>query len=85
MSLKYEKILAEDLNLGVGSVNVTNPAGGVMTGNKVNPFTLITPLTQTDINLIVPGTDLYLVYNSTTQKLNFYNGTSWTEVADGVL
>jgi hypothetical protein len=41
MSLKYEKILAEDLNLGVGSVNVTNPAGGVMTGNKIGIHTFM--------------------------------------------
>lgn len=34
--LKYEKIVAEDLNLGSGTVSVTNPAGGTMTGTKIN-------------------------------------------------
>lgn len=36
MSVPYEKIVAEDLNLGVGTVSVTMPGGGSATGNKVN-------------------------------------------------
>lgn len=39
MALKYEKIVAEDLNLGVGSVDVTNPAGGTLSGSKINQGT----------------------------------------------
>ena len=36
MSVPYEKIVAEDLNLGLGTVSVSMPAGGSATGNKIN-------------------------------------------------
>lgn len=36
MSVPYEKVVAEDLNLGVGTVAVTMPGGGSATGNKIN-------------------------------------------------
>ena len=36
MPIPYEKIVAEDLNLGEGEVSVTNPQGGTMTGHKIN-------------------------------------------------
>lgn len=36
MSVPYEKVVAEDLNLGVGSVAVTMPGGGSATGSKIN-------------------------------------------------
>lgn len=39
MSVPYEKIVAEDLNLGVGEVEVTMPGGGTATGNKIGPHT----------------------------------------------
>lgn len=39
MSVPYEKLVAEDLNLGIGTVQVTMPAGGTATGNKINPAT----------------------------------------------
>ncbi len=35
-SVPYEKIVAEDLNTGFGTVDVTMPAGGTATGNKIN-------------------------------------------------
>ena len=35
MSLLYEKIVQEDLNVGTGSVTVTNPGGGSLTGTQV--------------------------------------------------
>lgn len=36
MSLVYEKVVQEDLNVGTsGSVTVTNPAGGTLTGTQV--------------------------------------------------
>ncbi len=35
MALVYEKVVEEDLNLGTGTVTVTNPAGGTMTGTKI--------------------------------------------------
>ena len=84
MSTKYEKILVEDIELGFGESSKTAPGGGSMIGNKVHGFSLIESLTQTQIDAIT-GTDLRLVYNSTTQKLNFYNGSAWTEICDGVL
>lgn len=36
MSVPYEKIVAEDLNTGLGTVSVSMPGGGSATGNKVN-------------------------------------------------
>jgi hypothetical protein len=36
MALVYEKIVAEDLELGTGTVSRTSPSGGTMTGNKIN-------------------------------------------------
>lgn len=39
MSVPYEKIVAEDLNLGTGTVEVTMPAGGTATGHAINPAT----------------------------------------------
>lgn len=35
MAVPYEKIVAEDLNRGVGSVSVTMPAGGSATGSQI--------------------------------------------------
>lgn len=32
----YEKIVTEDLNIGTGSVAVTNPGGGQMQGTQIN-------------------------------------------------
>lgn len=32
----YEKIVTEDLNIGTGSVAVTNPGGGQMQGSQIN-------------------------------------------------
>jgi hypothetical protein len=40
MNIPYEKIVAEDLNTGYGTVSVTMPAGGVATGNKIGLHTL---------------------------------------------
>jgi len=48
MSIVYEKVVAEDLNLGVGSVTVTSPAGGTMTGSKINIRTFFPPLFYVD-------------------------------------
>lgn len=40
MDVLYEKIVKEDLNMGVGTVSVTNPAGGAaLTGTKLNTTT----------------------------------------------
>jgi len=36
MSVIYEKVVAEDLNLGTGTASVTNPAGGTLTGTQIN-------------------------------------------------
>jgi hypothetical protein len=35
MAIIYEKAVLEDLNIGKGTVSVTNPAGGTMTGTKL--------------------------------------------------
>lgn len=39
MSVPYEKIVEEDLNVETGEVTVTMPGGGTATGHKVNPST----------------------------------------------
>lgn len=39
MSVLYEKVVAEDLNLGLDTVDVTMPGGGTSSGNKINPLT----------------------------------------------
>jgi hypothetical protein len=59
--LKYEKIVAEDLNLGTGSVSVTNPAGGTMAGTKINassiPYFPNGTGSQTDIATVLDSID----------------------------
>lgn len=37
MSVPYEKVVEEDLNLGAGTVQVTMPGGGSATGHKIGP------------------------------------------------
>lgn len=39
MAVKVEKIVAQDLNLGVGTVEVTMPGGGTAIGDKIGPQT----------------------------------------------
>lgn len=39
MSVPYERVVAEDINTGYGTVTVTMPAGGTATGNKVGLHT----------------------------------------------
>lgn len=41
MAIPYEKIVAEDLNIGIGTVAVTMPAGGTATGTKIGLQTLL--------------------------------------------
>lgn len=36
-SVPYERIVAEDLEIGTGTVEVTMPAGGTATGHALNP------------------------------------------------
>lgn len=45
MAVPYEKIVAEDLNTGHGTVSVTNPGGGSLSGNKLNLGRLVTGYT----------------------------------------
>lgn len=35
MSLLYEKVVQEDLNVGISTVTVTNPTGGSLTGTQI--------------------------------------------------
>ena len=39
MSIPYEKAVGEDLNVGHGTTDVTSPAGGTLTGNKISLHT----------------------------------------------
>ena len=43
MAVPFEKIAAEDLNVGFGALTITSPAGGTLAGNKVNLGRLLTP------------------------------------------
>jgi len=63
MAIIYEKVVAEDLNIGVGAVSVTNPSGGAaMTGSKINAATF-----------------LHNVYNIRTYgAVPDFNRTTWT-------
>lgn len=45
MAVTYEKAVIEDLNLGFGGVTVTNPAGGTLSGNKINLGGFLTTFT----------------------------------------
>lgn len=38
-AVKYERIVEEDLNLGIGTVDVTMPAGGTAVGHRIGPQT----------------------------------------------
>lgn len=40
MAIKIERIVEEDLNLGVGEVDVTMPGGGTVVGHKIGPHSL---------------------------------------------
>jgi hypothetical protein len=85
MAVKYQKAVAEDLELGYGSVtDIVNPAGGTMVGTKINVSTFIDSYTDTQRLALTPYPK-QLIFNSTTSKLNFYNGSAWVEIADGVL
>jgi hypothetical protein len=44
MPIVYEKAVAEDLELGYGTVTRTNPAGGTMVGSKIGMHTFISDL-----------------------------------------
>ena len=84
MSTVYEKIVAEDLNVGTDAVTLTSPAGGTMTGTQINGASVLPQLTQTEIDALSPSTYI-LVINTTTQTIQFYNGSAWCEIAHGVL
>jgi len=47
MSVPFEKAVTEDLQLGHGTTIVTNPAGGTMTGSKINLGRLLIPYAKT--------------------------------------
>ena len=47
MAIPYELIVKEDLDLGVGTVSRTMPAGGTATGHQVNLSTLALVATAT--------------------------------------
>jgi hypothetical protein len=48
MSLKYERVVKEDLNLGYGTTSVTMPAGGTTTGTKIGLHTFSGQVNVTD-------------------------------------
>ena len=55
MSLKYEKIVSEDLNLGYGTTQVTMPAGGTAIGTKIGLHTFTGTLNVKDFGAVGDG------------------------------
>lgn len=57
MAVKYERIVEEDLNLGVGTVDVTMPAGGTAIGHRIGPqtFTALAFIAAADGSQVVTG------------------------------
>lgn len=49
MAVVYEKIVAEDLELGRGTVSVTNPAGGNIAGSKIGIHTFLDVVLTADL------------------------------------
>lgn len=95
MAVKYEKVVAEDLNLGRGTVSVSMPAGGTATGTRIGLRTFV------DAGVLVSALPaaaasagmLETVSDSTTKTpgatvagggaycvLVFCNGTNWLVV-----
>jgi hypothetical protein len=60
MSITFEKVVADDLNIGVGPVSVTNPNGGTMASTKISLSTLGGPLVSShyDFTPQSPGVSL---------------------------
>jgi hypothetical protein len=56
MALVYEKIVLEDLNIGTGFINVTNPSGGILQGTKVNLANI------SSVPLIISSSDAFTGY-----------------------
>lgn len=54
-AIPYERIVEEDLNLGIGTVDVTMPAGGTAVGNKIGLHTFAGYYTVTDYGAVGDG------------------------------
>lgn len=83
MAVKYERIVEEDLNLGIGAVDVTMPAGGTAVGHRIGPHTF-TGLgfiaTLTSPQAFVGGpTDVTAIFNAEE-----YDPAGWYDAATGV-
>ena len=94
MALKREKIVTEDLNLGVGLVTVTTDSGGTQVGTKISalsvgsPYTVetVAALTALDASLLADGDRIdtlgYATVGDGGAKSLRYDASS-TAVADG--
>lgn len=96
MAVIYEKAVAEDLDLGNGTVNVHMPGGGVAVGTQINLATFGDPVGEAFASLPAASAaagQLRTVNNSTTKTpgatvtgggayfiLAWSNGTNWLVV-----
>jgi len=65
---------------GLVSIGGASNASALLTLNSTNRGFLPPVLTTTQRNNISSPAEGLMIYNSTTKKLNFYNGTSWDAV-----
>jgi hypothetical protein len=70
-------------SVGISSTAITPDASSILEIRSATKGLLIPRMSTTDRNNIsTPATGLIL-YNTTTNKFNFYNGSSWTEFSSG--
>ncbi len=96
MAIIYETIVAEDLDLGHGTVSKHMPAGGTATGNRINLATFkesgqlyaAIPAASDDVGALRVVSDAVARIPGTTvagggtyRVLVFSNGTTWVVVA----
>lgn len=74
---------AKSQSVGIGSTSFTPDASSVLEMRTTTKGLLIPRLTTTERNAIsTPATGL-MIYNTTTNTFNFYNGSAWSDIAGG--
>lgn len=76
-------ISAKAQSMGISSSSITPDASSILELRTTSKGFLIPRMTQTQRDAIsAPATGL-IIYNTTTNAFNFYNGTSWTALTSG--
>jgi hypothetical protein len=74
---------AKGQSMGISNTAITPDASSILEMRTTTKGLLIPRLTTTERNAIsTPATGL-MIYNTTTNTFNFYNGSSWTDIAGG--